>query len=274
FVDIDPKTGNISLDALRDTLVKLRNKGKKISAVIVVSIFGNPADLINIAEFCKDERLYMIEDICQAFGAELDGKKVGSFGIASATSFYPTKNLSAFGDGGMIFTNDFFLAKKTRYLKEHGQTAPYYYEYHGVNGRIDEIQCAILRVKLREFREELKKREKLAEFYRENLQDLYPYVRFLETLPKAKPAYSIYSLRVERREELKAYLEREGISCRVYYPIPLHLQPIYKDVGFKQGDLPETEALCEEILSIPFFPYLTLEEALKVVQKIRAFYGK
>lgn len=271
FVDIEPETGNISPKALRKTYLALKDQGKTISAVIAVSIFGIPARLQEIASFCQEQDLLLIEDICQAFGAELDGKKVGTFGIASATSFYPTKNLSAFGDGGMVFTDDEFLAKKIRILKEHGQTGSYYYEYHGVNGRIDEIQCAILRVKFRHFPEELKLRKKLASRYLGALSEI-PEIKLFNPPPGADPAYSIFSIRIKERDSLKDFLEKRGISTRIYYPLPLHLQPVYRDLNFREGDLPETEALCREVLSLPFHPYLTEQEQETIIENIRQFY--
>lgn len=270
FVDIEPDTPNISVEELAKTYKELKDKKENISAVIAVSIFGYPAKLFKIAEFCQEHGLYLIEDICQAFGASIGDKKVGTFGIASATSFYPTKSLSAFGDAGMVFTNDKNLYEKIRILKEHGQSAPYYYTTHGINGRIDEIQCAILRVKFKYFEKERIYRENWANFYHQELKSL-PIKTFI-TDQKDKPVLSLFSLRVKKRDELKKFLEEKGVSTRIYYPVPLHLQPVYQRLGYIEGDLPETERLCKEILSIPFFPYLSLEEAKYVVDKIKEFY--
>lgn len=271
FVDIEAESGNISPQALEEAYSVLISQGRQVSAVIAVSIFGIPARLREISEFCAKRGLYLIEDICQAFGAELEGKKVGTFGIASATSFYPTKTISCAGDGGMVFTHDEKLAQKIRILKEHGQTSSYYYEYHGVNGRIDEIQCAILRVKFQYFQREKALRANLASFYEEELRKI-PQVRLLVPTHGSNPNYSIFSIRAEKRDALRAFLERNGIHTRIYYPLPLHLQPVYRELKFREGDLPETEALCREILSLPFYPYLKLEEAKRVVEMIEAFY--
>ncbi|MGC9141253.1 MAG: DegT/DnrJ/EryC1/StrS family aminotransferase [Caldimicrobium sp.] len=272
FVDVERESGNMSLPYLEKAYDEAKKKGYKVSGVIVVSIFGIPARLDEISEFCKNKGLYLIEDICQAFGSELSGRKVGTFGVASATSFYPTKNLSACGDAGMVFTDDEKLAKKIEAMKEHGQTKPYYYEYHGVNGRIDEIQCAILRTKFKYFEEEGKLRENIAKLYSENLKDLFPIVKLLHSPPNSRPLFSLFSVRVKKRDELMDFLKKSGIQTRVYYPQPLHLQPIYKRFGYKRGALPETEALCEEILSLPFYPYLREEEVWAVIEKIREFY--
>ncbi|MGB9761222.1 MAG: DegT/DnrJ/EryC1/StrS family aminotransferase [Caldimicrobium thiodismutans] len=272
FVDVERESGNMSLPYLEKAYDEAKKKGYKVSGVIVVSIFGIPARLDEISEFCKNKGLYLIEDICQAFGSELSGRKVGTFGVASATSFYPTKNLSACGDAGMVFTDDEKLAKKIEAMKEHGQTKPYYYEYHGVNGRIDEIQCAILRTKFKYFEEEGKLRENIAKLYSENLKDLSPHVKLLHSPPNSRPLFSLFSIRVKKRDELMDFLKKSGIQTRVYYPQPLHLQPIYKRFSYKRGALPETEALCEEILSLPFYPYLREEEVWAVIEKIREFY--
>lgn len=274
FADIDIKTGNLSMYSVKNLYERLLSEGKKVSAVIGVSIFGLPADLPVLKDFCQEKRLYLIEDICQAFGAEVAGKKVGTFGIASATSFYPTKNLACFGDGGMVFTDDYEIYRKVRVMKEHGQTSPYFYEYHGINGRIDEIQCAILRVKFKFFEKELTQRRYLADLYTKGLKNLAPEIEILEELPWALPAYSLYSIRVRAREELKNFLDQARIATRIYYPSPLHLQPVYKELGYQKGALPATERLCQEILSLPFFPYLRYEEVEYVIEKIKEFYGR
>lgn len=273
FVDVERESGNMNPISLEEIYNDALKKGVQVSGVIAVSIFGIPARLNEIASFCKERGLFLIEDICQAFGSELEGKKVGNFGVASAVSFYPTKNLSCCGDGGMVFTDDEVLARKIRAMKEHGQTEPYFYEYHGVNGRIDEIQCAILRVKFKYFKEETLLREKIAKTYEEGLKDLSPEVEILEAPPNSKKVLSLFSARVKKRNELMEFLRKEGIQTRVYYPLPLHLQPLYREYGYKKGDLPETEGLCEEILSLPFFPYLREEEVFFVIERIKKFYG-
>ncbi len=271
FVDVEEDTYNLSPDALVETYENLCRQGKKISAVIAVSLFGIPARMNTISAFCKEKGLFLIEDICQAFGAEIDGKKVGTFGIASATSFYPSKPLSTCGDGGMVFTDDERLAQKIRVLKEHGQTAPYYYEYSGINGRIDEIHAAILLVKFPYFKKELGLRKKLAALYFEALKEIKE-IKLPVISEGASPSYSLFTIRAEKRDNLKGYLKEKGIHTAIYYTLPLHLQPVYKRYGFKKGDLPVTEKLAGEVLSLPFFPYMEEEEALYVVQKIKEFY--
>jgi UDP-2-acetamido-2-deoxy-ribo-hexuluronate aminotransferase len=272
FADIDARTGNLSPQSVKTLYDKLTAEGQKVSAVIAVSIFGIPADLPELEAFCREKSLYLIEDICQAFGAEITGKKVGTFGIASATSFYPTKNLSCCGDGGMVFTRDFEIYQRIKVMKEHGQTAPYFYAYHGINGRIDEIQCAILRVKFRYFQRELNLRRGIAELYNSGLKALEPDLEILEAPPQSIPALSIYSIKTKTRDSLRDFLTHSGIGTRIYYPLPLHLQPVYQELGYREGNLPETERFCQEVLSLPFFPYLKGDEVEYVIGKIREFY--
>jgi len=273
FVDVEEDTFGLSLENIKKAWDTLNLKGKKVSAIIVVSLFGIPARLEEISEFCKEKGIFLIEDICQALGAELKEKKVGSFGIASATSFYPTKPLSTCGDAGMVFTNSEKLAGKIRFLKEHGQTRPYYYEYHGVNGRIDEIHSAILSVKFKYFKDELKERRAIANTYYELLKDVKEL-----TLPKpcegAMPCWSLFTVRAKNRDELRSFLNENGIGTGIYYSYPLHLQPVYSNLGFKKGDLPVTERLAEEVISFPLYPGLKPEEIDYVVNKVKEFYSR
>ncbi len=271
FVDVEEDTYNLSPQALEHAYRQLLNQGKSVAAMIVVSLFGIPARMEEISAFCREKGLFLIEDICQSFGAEFNGKKVGTFGGASATSFYPSKPLATCGDAGMVFTDDEGLAKKIRVLKEHGQTAPYYYEYSGINGRIDEIHAAILLVKFPYFKKELELRKNLANLYFEGLKGIKEIK--LPVIPEgASPSYSLFTIRAEDRDALRDYLKAKGIHTGIYYSLPLHLQPVYKKYGFKEGDLPITERLAEEVLSLPFFPYMKDEEVLYVVQKIKEFY--
>ncbi|MCX8041629.1 MAG: DegT/DnrJ/EryC1/StrS family aminotransferase [Thermodesulfobacteriaceae bacterium] len=272
FIDIDENTYNLSLESLEEAFKRIIQKRKKISGVLVVSLFGLPADLESLESFCKEKNLYLIEDICQAFGAQIKEKKVGTFGIASATSFYPTKPLSAFGDAGMVFTNDEKLAWTVRILKEHGQTKPYFYEYHGQNGRIDELQCAILQVKFKYFEKELSLREKIVKKYLEGLKDLQSYLSFPQFPPGYRSSYALFTLRAKEREELRKFLKEKNIETGVYYPLPLHLQPIYRNLGFKEGTLPVSERVSQEVLSLPLFPYLQDEEIDYIINTIKSFY--
>lgn len=274
FVDIEESNFNVSLETLKEAYLYLTKRGKKVSGAIVVSLFGIPADLERIEVFCQEKGILLIEDICQAFGAKILDRYVGTFGVASATSFYPTKPLSTFGDGGMVFTADEGIEKRVRILKEHGQTKPYFYEYHGINGRIDEIHCAILLVKFKYFKEELELRKKYALAYIKGLQDLEPEL-FLPKIPKTyTPSWSLFTVRTPYRKDLQEFLKEKGVATRIYYEHPLHLQPVYQDLGFKKGMLPVTEKVAQEVLSLPFFPYLTSEEIDYVVYWVREFFKR
>ncbi len=274
FLDIEESTYNLSVGSLEDAYKKLTKKRKKVSGVLAVSLFGLPADLEKIEIFCKERELILVEDICQAFGAQIGDRKAGTFGIASATSFYPTKPLSAFGDGGMVFTNDEKLAFKIKILKEHGQTKPYFYEYHGQNGRIDEIQCAVLQVKFKYFEKELNLRKKIVEKYLEGFKDLSSYLKLPYFPSGYKSSYALFTIRTKYREELKKFLQKNKIETGIYYSLPLHLQPVYKKLGFKKGDLPVCEKVSEEVLSLPLYPYLRDEEVEYIITTVKSFYQK
>jgi len=272
FVDVEEDTYNISLESLKESYERLTKQRKKVSAVIAVSLFGLPAHLKEIQKFCKEKDIYLIEDICQAFGAKIANKKVGTFGIASATSFYPTKPLSTFGDAGMVFTSNKKIARTIRYLKEHGQIKPYFYKYHGVNGRIDEIHSAILLVKFKHFEKEIALRKTIVGKYIEGLKDLNPHLK-LPYFPKDYfSSYSLFTIRAKNRNKLKKFLESRGIGTGIYYSKPLHLQPVYKNLNFRNVKLPVTERLAKEVLSLPLHPYLTEEEINYVISSIRDFY--
>ncbi|QER42027.1 DegT/DnrJ/EryC1/StrS family aminotransferase [Thermodesulfobacterium sp. TA1] len=274
FVDVEERTYNVSLEKLKEAYAFLTKRGKKPSAVIVVSLYGIPADLERIEEFCQENGIILIEDICQAFGAKILDRAVGTFGLASATSFYPTKPLATFGDAGMVFTSDEEIEKRVRILKEHGQTRPYFYEYHGINGRIDEIHSAILLVKFKYFKQELELRRNLASYYIERLKGLEPNL-FLPEIPKTYfPSWALFTITTPYRDQLQAFLKEKKIYTRIYYEHPLHLQPVYQELGFKDGMLPVTEKLSKQVLSLPFFPYLTREELEYVVHSIKEFFQR
>ena len=273
FVDVEKDYPNISIDSLKEAYDLCVKRGYRPSCVIAVSLYGYPPRMSELLQFCQERNLFLVEDACQAFGSEFKNKKIGSFGIASGVSFYPTKNLSAAGDAGMVFTNDENLAFKIRVLKEHGQTKPYFYEYHGINGRMDEVQAAILRVKFKFFQEELGLREKIATLYKEKLSQLYPLVKIFKEIPDSKPTLSLFTIRAEKRDQLQKYLENQGIATNVYYRIPLHLQPSFRDDQPFVLSLPHTERLSQEVLSLPFFPYLTTEEVAIICDKIEKFYN-
>ncbi|QJA05559.1 DegT/DnrJ/EryC1/StrS aminotransferase family protein [Thermosulfurimonas marina] len=268
FVDLDPETFNLSVEAVAEALEKL---GSEVSAVVAVSLFGLPADFLRLEPLCEKHGVVLIEDACQSLGAELFGRRSGSFGRAAATSFFPAKPLGGAGDGGMVFTNDAELAERIRALRVHGQTRTYFYEYSGINGRLDEIQAAILRVKLRYFEEELRLREGVARRYFRELSGI-PEVRLPVVPEGVRSSWAQFTLRVKDRDRVRKFLSEKGIPTAVYYPLPLHLQPVFRDLGFSEGSLPETERAAREVLSLPMHPYLQAEEQALIAHLLREFY--
>lgn len=269
FADIDPRTYNLDVQDVE------RKITKKTKAILPVHLYGYPADMDAIMHLANEHGLKVIEDCAQAHLAMADGVKVGGIGDAGCFSFYPSKNLGACGDAGCVTTNDDEIADRCRSLRHSGRAKDKAYEYdlEGSTLRMDEIQAAILRVKLPHLEEWTEKRRKAAAWYAEGLEGV-PVV-----LPPTPPAgyeqsYYVYTIRAEKRDELQAYLKANNIGCAVYYPVPLYKQPAYKDRGFKAEDYPEAEKAAKEVLSIPMFPEMTEEQVRRVCETIRAFYEK
>jgi dTDP-4-amino-4,6-dideoxygalactose transaminase len=273
FVDINPKTYNMDPERLEE-YIKLRlqdNRGKnKLKAVIPVHLFGQPAEMDSINEIAKRYGLKVIEDAAQAHGAEYRGKRVGSIGDVACFSFYPGKNLGAYGDGGAVVTNDEGIAKKVRMLRDHGRLKKYEHEFEGFNSRLDEIQAAILRVKLRRLDEWNESRRENAKLYNTSLQDVAA-VAVPKVLEGILPVYHLYVIRVGKRDDLRNKLQEEGIATGIHYPIPLHLQPAYSYLGKGTGAFPRAEDTAEGILSLPMFPELTKQQQEYVIEKIKKF---
>ncbi|MFB3887065.1 MAG: DegT/DnrJ/EryC1/StrS family aminotransferase [Thermodesulfobacteriota bacterium] len=295
FVDIDEKTYNMDPNRLEDYL-RFRNPGSSTSsrqprAVLPVHLYGQPADMDSILQVADRHGLIVIEDACQAHGAlyyskkDEEWKKAGSMGLASAFSFYPGKNLGACGEGGAVVTHDGKMAQKIRMLRDHGQAKKYYHDFEGYNGRLDAIQCGILRIKLKHLSEWNEKRRRNASLYTELLtadskhgtrspEPLQPGTVVTPHEPDwVKAVYHLYIVRTEKRDELQKYLSENGISTGLHYPIPLHLQDAYKSFNLGKGDYPVTERVSSEILSLPMFPDLTNEQIEYVAEKIREFYA-
>lgn len=262
FIDIDPKTYNIDVNKIEE---KITDKTK---AILPVHIFGQMADMDAILYLAQKYNLIVIEDACQAIGASHKGKKAGSFGHAACFSFFPSKNLGAFGDGGMIVTNDEEAARIMGMLRVHGSQKKYFHELLGVNSRLDEMQAAILRVKLKYLDKwNCLRREKVA-VYRSLLCDaglIFPFEEAWNI-----HIYHLLVVRSLERDRLKDVLTTAGIGCGVYYPLPLHLQNVYFHLGYREGDLPEAEAASRETLALPLYPELKEEDIKKVCATIKA----
>ncbi|GAB6173052.1 DegT/DnrJ/EryC1/StrS family aminotransferase [Paradesulfitobacterium aromaticivorans] len=256
FVDIDPVTLNLDLKQLEDKITP------KTKAIIPVHIFGQMVDVELVMEIAARHDLKVIEDAAQAIGAEYRGKRAGSIGHAGTFSFFPTKNLGGYGDGGMIVTRDEHLAAELRMLRFHGCQTKYYHEKLGYNSRLDEIQAAILRVKLKYLDQWNQARREKAAAYDELLAGLPLTLPGRD--PNAVPIYHLYVLRTLQRDALIKSLNEQGIASGIYYPVPLHLQRAFRYLGYKEGDFPVAEQASREALAIPCYPELR-EEQLKEI---------
>ena len=261
FVDIDPVTLNMDLTQLEDKITS------KTKAIIPVHIFGQMLDVEKVMEIAARHDLKVIEDAAQAIGAEYRGKRAGSIGHAGTFSFFPTKNLGAYGDAGMIVTNDKDLAAQLRMLRFHGCKTKYYHEEIGYNSRLDEIQAAILRVKLRYLDGWNQGRREKAKLYDELLVNTGIQVPGRD--PQALPIYHLYVLRTEERSALMERLKSGEVANAIYYPVPLHLQKAFQSLGYKMGDFPVTEKACEQALAIPCYPELSLDQQHQIANIIK-----
>lgn len=267
FVDIEPDTFNMNVGEIEKVITK------NTKVILPVHIFGQMCDMDRLTEIKERYNLSVIEDACQAIGAVYNGKKAGSIGDTGCFSFFPTKNLGAFGDGGMIITNNDEIKERVLMLRNHGSKKKYYHGELGYNSRLDEIQAAILRVKLRYLDSYIKRRQEIADLY-SNLFSNVPYVKVPKIKERRTHTFHQYVIRAEKRDELQKYLSDNGIGSTVYYPLPLHLQEVYKNLGYKLGDFPEAEKASKEVLALPMWPELRDEEIREVVEVIKSFYGK
>jgi dTDP-4-amino-4,6-dideoxygalactose transaminase len=267
FVDIDPKTFNIDTGKLEAVLTN----GRPVKAIMPVHLYGGAADMDPICKLAAERDIPVIEDAAQAIGSEYKGKRVGAIGSIGCFSFFPSKNLGGFGDGGLLTTNDHALAEKMRALRMHGATGVYMHEWVGINSRLDALQAAVLRIKLRYLDGWTEGRRRNADLYRSLLQD-----GPVET-PKAaeyqtRHIYNQFVIRAKDRDKLKAYLAEQGIGTAIYYPLSLHLQRCFEYLGHRAGDFPESEKASAETLALPIYAELTREQIEYVSQSIRAFY--
>ncbi len=262
FVDIEPETYTIDPHQIEKRITR------KTKAIIPVHIYGHPADMDPIIEIARKHNLFVVEDACQAHGAEYKGKRVGSIGDLGCFSFYPTKNLGAYGDGGIVVTNNMDLTKRLRKLRNYGQDKKYYHDISGVNSRLDEIQAAILRVKLRHLAVWNQRRRAIAEFYKRLLEGvdlILPIER-----DYAKHVYHLYVIRDKRRDVLQAHLRKNGINTLIHYPVPVHMQRPYQHFK-KRALLSVTEQISREILSLPMHPWLSGEEIKKIAIQVKDY---
>jgi len=266
YVDVDPATFNLDAEKIEEKITA------RTKAILPVHLFGQTADTRRIAEIAAKHGLKVVWDGAQAIGSESYGLPVGAFGDAVTLSFYPTKNLGGAGDGGMILTNDGELAEKLRYLRFHGSKGSYSYKVVGYCSRLDGIQAAVLRVKLKYLDEWTEVRRSNAETYRSLLSDLDIILPYED--PNSKHVYHQFTIRCKNRASVRDFLGSQGVGTGIFYPGPLHLEEAYRYLGYKRGDLPEAEKTCDEVLSLPIVPELTDVQLAKVASAMREFYGK
>lgn len=269
FVDIDAETFNMDVNQLSAAI------NSRTKAILPVHLFGQPVNMSEVMAIAKSHNLAVIEDCAQATGAQWAGKQVGSIGQIGCFSFFPTKNLGAFGDGGAVTTNDPEIAAKVKMLREHGSRSRYYHDDTGINSRLDTVQAAILKVKLDYLDTWNSQRRAIAENYHQ-LLNLVPGIKIPQETIGGYSVWNQYTIRVlsqelngDRRDRVRDRLQQHGISSMIYYPLPLHQQPVYKNLGYKLGQLPVVEQICHEVLSLPMFPELTLEEQQQVAYALK-----
>lgn len=260
FVDIEPETMNIDVSLIEKSITK------RTRALLPVHIFGHPASMNSIMEIAFHYNLKVVEDCAQSFGASLHGKKTGSFGDISSFSFYPSKNLGAFGDAGMVVLNDHDIADKVRKLRNHGSSGGYRHECLGYNSRLDEIQAGILLVKFKRIDEYNRKRRDKASLYNDLLSDI---ISCPVEKDGAHHVYHQYTIRSKARDIIQRGLKEEGISSVIYYPVPLHLQEALRFLGHREGDFPITETATREVLSLPIYPELNETDIYAAAEIIR-----
>jgi dTDP-4-amino-4,6-dideoxygalactose transaminase len=265
-LDVDPHTMNLTPAILEDSVKKIT--GIPLKAVIVVHLYGRPADMPSIMAVASRYGLKVVEDCAQAHGALINGQQVGTWGHMAAYSFYPTKNLGALGDAGAVVTSDARLANRARALREYGWRERYVSELPGMNTRLDEIQAAILRVKLRSLNRDNMRRQDLSRLYDDALSSASVTVPQVE--PHVKHVYHQYVIQSPRRDHLRAFLSHHGIGSLIHYPVPIHLQPAYRGrIVLGPLGLQHTETVCGKILSLPMYPELPEEQARAVADAIR-----
>jgi len=269
FVDISPKTFNIDVSKVKKAVTR------KTKAIIPVHLYGQMTHMKEILSIAKKHKLYIIEDVAQAIGAKqkINGswKMAGGIGHLGCFSFFPTKNLGAFGDAGMVTTNDKKLAEKIKLLRNHGTTKKYHHEILGTSSRLDELQAAIILAKMPFLKSWNQKRIKIVQFYNRNLKNVGDIIT-PETEKNNFHIFHQYTICTKYRDKLKKYLERKNIPTAIHYPTPLYLQPVFKYLNHKKGYLPESEKIGQEVLSLPIYPELSSNEQKLIIKSIKKFF--
>ncbi len=270
FVDIDLHSYTMDTQEIEKRI------NRRTRAIVCVHLYGQPCNMDAITKLARKYKLKLIEDCAQATGAEYKGKKVGTFGNAGCFSFYPTKNLGAFGDGGIVITDNKQIAEKAKMLRAHGSRSKYEHIMHGLNSRLDELQAVILRVKLKYLDKWNKARQENAAYYNKRLSALEAggFIVRPKEQNNTKHVYHLYVLRVKKRAALMEFLKSHGIGTAFHYPIPLHLQKVYKGLGYCRSDFPNSEFVAKEIVTFPLYPELKKKEIDYIVAKLYQFYKR
>ena len=264
FVDIDDSSFNIDPKQIEAAITE------RTKAIMPVHLCGHPADLDSLLSTCRKHKLPLVEDAAQAHGAEYRGKIVGTFGEMSCFSFYPGKNLGAYGEGGGLVTNNSDYAVRAKALRDHGSTKRYYHDEVGYNYRMEGIQGAVLGVKMKYLEKWTQERRRVAHRYEQLLADTP--LQLPREADYAESAWHLYVVRHPRRDDLKKHLEANGVGCGLHYPVPLHLQKCYAHLGYKEGDFPVAEKAARECLSLPIYPEMTEEQIQRVVEVVQDFF--
>ena len=266
YVDVDDATFNLNPDLVEKAITP------RTKAILPVHLYGHPANLDPLLKIAKKHNLPLVEDACQAHGAKYNGKVIGTFGVMSCYSFYPGKNLGAYGEGGALVTNNAAFAARARALREHGSTQRYYHDEVGFNYRMEGMQGAVLGVKLKYLDGWTRERRRVAHRYHELLADTP--LQLPTEADYAQSAYHLYVVRHPERDALKKHLEANKVGCALHYPLPLHLQKCYANLGHKEGDFPVAEKAARECLSLPIYPEMTDSQIERVAEVIGEFFGK
>lgn len=270
FVDVEKATFNIDVTQIES---KITNKTK---AIVPVHLYGQCADMEKIMQIASAKNIFVIEDVAQALSADYifsngSRQKAGTIGTIGTTSFFPSKNLGCFGDGGAIFTKDALLAERIKMMANHGQKIKYHHESIGVNSRLDTLQAAVLNVKLKHLDDYTRRRNEAASYYDQALRDIHGVIT-PSRAPYSTHVFHQYTLIAKQRDELKQYLEAKGIPTMIYYPVPLHFQKAYRQVGVDEGSFPVTESLSKSVISLPIHTEMNLEELEFISTSIKEFY--
>jgi dTDP-4-amino-4,6-dideoxygalactose transaminase len=270
FIDVEPHTFNMDVRQLADVL----ERHPKVRAIIPIHLFGACVDMDPICEMAATRGIPVIEDAAQSIGSEYKGRRAGSLGQVACFSFFPSKNLGAYGDGGMLTTNDPALAERITALRVHGTKKKYYHDYIGINSRLDALQAAVLRVKFKYLDSWTNQRQQNAGHYRDIFKRLnVPVIAPVAAPYQTRHIYNQFVIRAEDRDGLQAYLKQNGVGTEVYYPLPLHLQTCFAHLGYRAGDFPESERLAQDSLALPIYPELQPSDIEYVCSLIQSFYS-